>query len=169
MPHAFDPPRGYVASANQRIVPADYPHPIYGAYSQGHRGIRLDQALGGAAKAAEFARLFLVPGVDHGFRGAGPTPQGTQAALIRWVEEGRAPDRLLGEVKDKDGKDVDELVIERRFVKTGPVRDGRVSIVSGIKDGDKVVTAGENKIDQGSKVVIDNSIALKLQDTSTIQ
>ena len=72
-------------------------------------------------------------------------------------------------VKDKDGKDVDELVIERRFVKTGPVRDGRVSIVSGIKDGDKVVTAGQNKIDQGSKVVIDNSIALKRQDTSTIQ
>jgi len=71
--------------------------------------------------------------------------------------------------KDKDGKDVDELVIERRFVKAGPVRDGRVSIVSGIKDGDKVVTAGQNKIDQGSKVVIDNSIALKLQDTSTIQ
>jgi len=72
-------------------------------------------------------------------------------------------------VKDKDGKDVDELVVERRFVKAGPVRDGRVSIVSGIKDGDKVVTAGQNKIDQGSKVVIDNSIALKLQDTSTIQ
>jgi RND family efflux transporter MFP subunit len=72
-------------------------------------------------------------------------------------------------VKDKDGKDVDELVIERRFVKAGPVRDGRVSIVSGLKEGDKVVTAGQNKIDQGSKVVIDNSIALKLQDTISIQ
>lgn len=71
--------------------------------------------------------------------------------------------------KDKDGKDVDELVIERRFIKAGPVRDGRVSVVSGLKEGDKVVTAGQNKIDQGSKVVIDNSIALKLQDTSTIQ
>jgi hypothetical protein len=41
--------------------------------------------------------------------------------------------------------------------------------MSGLSDGDKVVTAGHNKIDQGSKVVIDNSIALKLQDTSTIQ
>jgi RND family efflux transporter MFP subunit len=71
--------------------------------------------------------------------------------------------------KDKDGKDVDELVIERRFVKTGAVRDGRVAIESNLKPGDKVVTAGQNKIDQGSKVVIDNSIALKLQDSSTIQ
>ncbi len=71
--------------------------------------------------------------------------------------------------KDKDGKDIDELVVERRFVKAGPVREGRVSIASGLKPGDQVVTAGHNKIDQGSKVVIDNSIALKLQDTSSIQ
>ena len=65
---------------------------------------RVQQRMGGAEKTAEFARLFLVPGVDHGFRGAGPTPQGTQAALIRWVEEGKAPDRLLAEAKGKDGK-----------------------------------------------------------------
>ena len=65
---------------------------------------RVQRQMGGAEKTAEFARLFLVPGVDHGFRGAGPTPQGTQAALIRWVEEGKAPDRLLGEVKDAAGK-----------------------------------------------------------------
>jgi membrane fusion protein (multidrug efflux system) len=71
--------------------------------------------------------------------------------------------------KDKDGKEVDENVIERRFVKAGSVRDGRVEIASGLKPGDKVVTAGHNKIDQGSKVVIDNSIALKLNDTSAIQ
>ena len=71
--------------------------------------------------------------------------------------------------KDKDGKDIDELVIERRFVKTGSARDGRISIVSGLSPGDKVVTAGQNKIDQGSKVVIDNSIALKSQTSTTIQ
>ncbi len=43
LPHAFNPARGYVASANQRIVPADYRQPIYGAYSQGHRGVRIDE------------------------------------------------------------------------------------------------------------------------------
>jgi penicillin G amidase len=48
MPHSYNPKRGYVASANQRIVPADYRHPIYGAYSQGHRGIRIDQAFAAA-------------------------------------------------------------------------------------------------------------------------
>ncbi len=48
LPHSHNPPRGYVASANQRVVqPGDGPM-IYGAYSQGHRGIRLDQIFGGS-------------------------------------------------------------------------------------------------------------------------
>ena len=40
---AGNPKRGYVASANQRIVPPNYRHVIYGAYSQAHRGIRINQ------------------------------------------------------------------------------------------------------------------------------
>ncbi len=50
LPHRADPPTGTVASANQRIVPPDYPWPIYGAYSQGHRGVRLEQVFQGSAK-----------------------------------------------------------------------------------------------------------------------
>ena len=46
LPHMYDPPSGYVASANQRIVPDDWKQPIYGAYSQGHRGVRLDAGAG---------------------------------------------------------------------------------------------------------------------------
>lgn len=63
----------------------------------------------------------------------------------------------------------EELAIERRFVKAGQVREGRVQILSGLQPGDQVVTAGQNKIDQGSKVVINNSIALKAQESTTIQ
>ncbi len=55
-----------------------------------------------------------------------------------------------------------QLEIERRFVKLGAVRDGRVMVADGVKAGDQVVIAGQNKIDQGSKVRIDNSIALNL-------
>src|SRR5580658_532391 len=47
LPSSYNPARGYVASANQRIVAPDYKHPIYGAYSQGHRGVRIDQAFAG--------------------------------------------------------------------------------------------------------------------------
>lgn len=62
-----------------------------------------------------------------------------------------------------------ELAIERRFIKAGQVRDGRVEIVSGLAPGDQVVTGGQNKVDQGSKVVINNSVALKATDSSTMQ
>ena len=60
--------------------------------------------MGGPKKTANFARLFLIPGVDHGFRGPGPNPTGYLEALIRWVEEGKAPDELTGEHRDKDNK-----------------------------------------------------------------
>ena len=65
---------------------------------------RVQQRMGGEQETAKFARLFLVPGVDHGFRGAGATPTGVNEALIRWVEEGRAPDKLLAEKRDAGGK-----------------------------------------------------------------
>jgi RND family efflux transporter MFP subunit len=54
-----------------------------------------------------------------------------------------------------------DLEIERRLVTPGSVRDGRVEIASGLNAGEQVVTAGQNKVDQGSKVRIDNSVALK--------
>ena len=65
---------------------------------------RVQERMGGASKTARFARMFLVPGVDHGFRGAGATPIGQIEALIRWVEEGRAPEKLIAERRDSTGK-----------------------------------------------------------------
>lgn len=65
---------------------------------------RVQQRMGGAKKTAQFARLFLVPGVDHGFRGAGATPTGQFEAVIRWVEEGKAPEKLISERRDPKNK-----------------------------------------------------------------
>ena len=66
--------------------------------------LRLQQRMGGARDTAKFARLFLVPGVDHGFRGAGASPTGLAEAILRWVEEGQAPDKLIAEKRDGSGK-----------------------------------------------------------------
>jgi len=65
---------------------------------------RVQQQMGESKKTSQFARLFLAPGIDHGFRGAGPTPIGLSEAIIRWVEEGKAPDKLTAERKDSNGK-----------------------------------------------------------------
>jgi pimeloyl-ACP methyl ester carboxylesterase len=65
---------------------------------------RVQQCMGGEKSTATFARLFLVPGVDHGFHGAGAAPIGVNEAILRWVEEGPAPDRLIAEKRESSGK-----------------------------------------------------------------
>jgi pimeloyl-ACP methyl ester carboxylesterase len=65
---------------------------------------RVQRRMGGPQPTAEFARLFLVPGVNHGFVGAGPSPTGIVEAIIRWVEEGKAPDRIDAELRDSTKK-----------------------------------------------------------------
>jgi feruloyl esterase len=64
---------------------------------------RLTQRMGGRDEVGRFARLFLAPGVDHGFRGAGATPIGQMEAILRWVEEGTPPDKLMAERRDRSG------------------------------------------------------------------
>ena len=65
---------------------------------------RVQRKMDGPEKTMTFARLFMAPGVDHDFRGAGPAPTGEFQALMRWVEEGQAPDHLIAEKRDSNGK-----------------------------------------------------------------
>jgi hypothetical protein len=55
---------------------------------------RVAQQMGGAAKTAAFLRFFLAPGVGHCAGGAGPQPTGLLEALVKWVEEKKAPETL---------------------------------------------------------------------------
>ena len=64
---------------------------------------RVQDTMGGAAKTAEFARLFLAPGVGHCGGGAGPTPSGQLDALVAWVERGTAPATLPSARRDQTG------------------------------------------------------------------
>ncbi len=52
------------------------------------------------------------------------------------------------------------LVVERRFVKLGPARGERVAILSGVAEGELVVTSGQVKLQQNSPVYIEESAAL---------
>jgi hypothetical protein len=45
-------------------------------------------------RVQEFARLFMAPGVGHCGGGAGPNQFDMFAALVAWVEDGTAPDRI---------------------------------------------------------------------------
>ncbi|MBC7819225.1 MAG: penicillin acylase family protein, partial [Planctomycetaceae bacterium] len=45
MPHAVDPSRGWLASANNRLAGDDYPFPLYGTWSSGYRAVRIRQMI----------------------------------------------------------------------------------------------------------------------------
>ena len=52
------------------------------------------------------------------------------------------------------------LVVERRFVKVGETRGERIAVAEGLKAGERVVTAGQIKLQAGAPVTIDPTGAL---------
>jgi hypothetical protein len=69
----------------------------------------VQKSMGGRAATEAFARLFMVPGMDHcGLSNAGPGIDQSGfdplTALEQWVEQGTAPASLLATKRDKDGK-----------------------------------------------------------------
>ena len=45
MPHAIDPDRGWMATANNRLAGNDYPYPLFGTWTSGYRGKRIRQMI----------------------------------------------------------------------------------------------------------------------------
>jgi membrane fusion protein, multidrug efflux system len=58
--------------------------------------------------------------------------------------------------KDKDNKPV--LIAKQSFVTVGEKRGDQVAVLSGIKEGDMVITSGQLKLKNDSPVVIDNKV-----------
>jgi len=58
----------------------------------------------------------------------------------------------------------EQLIAERRFVRTGQVRDGRVAVTFGLAAGERVITTGQLKINPGASIRIDNSQPLTPPD-----
>ena len=59
---------------------------------------------------------------------------------------------LITEKKENDGKT--SLTAVRTFVRTGNRVQGRAEILSGLKDGDRVVAVGQLKLQSGAAVAI---------------
>jgi len=55
---------------------------------------------------------------------------------------------------EKDAKGEPILIAERRFIETGERRDGVVMITKGVQNGEKVVTGGQIKLDNGARIAI---------------
>src|SRR5262249_35418399 len=55
----------------------------------------IQKKMGGADAAADFARLFMVPGMGHCAGGTTPNRFDSLAALESWVEKGSAPEKMV--------------------------------------------------------------------------
>lgn len=86
-------------------------------------------------------------------------------------KEGAAPAGSAGEVAGQaagqegeaapekaEGEQAPVLVARQIFVKPGRRNQNRVEVTEGVKPGDEVVTAGQNRLSNGAVVVIDNTI-----------
>lgn len=67
------------------------------------------------------------------------------------VPAGSAQAAPADEPLDRSG----DMVVERRFVRTGEVRGDRMEVVEGLKAGDTIVTEGQIKLMPGAHVTID--------------
>jgi feruloyl esterase len=59
--------------------------------------------MGGASKATDSYRLFMVPGMAHCGGGEGPNVFDMVTALEQWVEQRKAPDQIIAS-RVRDGK-----------------------------------------------------------------
>lgn len=60
--------------------------------------------------------------------------------------------------KGKDDKGQPILIVNQSFVTTGNTRGDQIQILSGIKVGDEVVTSGQLKLQNDSRIIINNAI-----------
>ena len=60
--------------------------------------------------------------------------------------------------RDKDHKCPPNLTVKQTFVTTGPQRGDQIAILTGVNDGDTVVSAGQNKLHNGSGIVVNNEV-----------
>ncbi len=63
---------------------------------------------------------------------------------------------LINEAQTDAGET--RLTVERKFVRTGSTRGDQVQILEGVEPGERVVTSGQVKLRNGSRVEVDNSV-----------
>jgi membrane fusion protein (multidrug efflux system) len=65
---------------------------------------------------------------------------------------------FIVEETGKDANGAPQLVARQSFVTAGPTRGDQVAILTGVTDGQTIVTAGQLKLRNGSTVLVDNTI-----------
>ena len=76
------------------------------------------------------------------------------------------PKKTAGGEPEKNANGEPQWTVERRFVETGEHRNGRVVVSKGLNAGERVVSAGQLKLDTGSHVAISADKTLQAEQNS---
>lgn len=99
----------------------------------------------------------LFPGQFLRVRIALPTEEGVIAVPQTAVTSSLYGDTIY---VIRPGETAEELKVEQVFVKLGRRSGARIEVVEGLAAGDQIVTSGQNRLSNGAKVKIDNSVVL---------
>jgi penicillin amidase len=90
LPSMVDPSRGYIASANERVAPDDYPHALYGAWGTGHRAARIHQVLADDRRPVDREQSIALQNDIKSCRAERICPP-----LLQWLAGAQEPDAIL--------------------------------------------------------------------------
>ena len=76
------------------------------------------------------------------------------------------PKKTAGGEPEKNANGEPQWTVERRFVETGEHRNGRVVVSKGLNAGERVVSAGQLKLDTGAHVAISADKTLQAEQNS---
>jgi feruloyl esterase len=87
----------YRAHGGKLVIVHGVSDPIFNANESVDYYHRLIRANHGPVKAGSFARLFLVPGMNHSGGGPATDRFDTLGTMINWVENGNAPEKIIAQ------------------------------------------------------------------------
>jgi membrane fusion protein (multidrug efflux system) len=83
---------------------------------------------------------------------------GDYVYVVRPIEKGVETGGAANATPPPADANAPTLQAAQVFVKSGRRNDGLVEITDGVKPGDEVVTAGQNRLSNGTPLVVDNTI-----------
>jgi membrane fusion protein (multidrug efflux system) len=86
-------------------------------------------------------------------------PYGATIFVVQEPPKDGGKDASKGGGKDGNDGAAAGLTVKQVFVNTGETRGDQVAVLSGLKEGDVVVTSGQLKLRNGSAIVVSNSAA----------
>jgi membrane fusion protein (multidrug efflux system) len=159
--------RGEVANPEGKLTPGQFVQ-IRVELPQENNVISVPQTAVTTSLYGDFVFVVVPPKPAEGAAATPAKPDEQKAATDKAATDAAKPQADTSKPADNASKRADAkpadaaqqqaLAISQVFVKLGRRNDGMVEITEGLKDGDQVVTAGQNRLFNGMSVAVDNTI-----------